>query len=75
MKHVKMDSKRRIVIPAKAKEFEPGDLFEISIDSTHHRLVLTRTEAARDWLKTLRQCPGNFPEIEPDQTLEPEISL
>jgi hypothetical protein len=69
---LKLDSKRRLTIPAKLAPFNPGDYFAVFYDKdddeiTFKRVNLRKLKKKRktNWLEVLKQCPTSMDDIPP----------
>ena len=54
---LKLDSKRRLTIPAKLAPGRPGDYFEALYDEDEDKIVFKRVKSKLNWLEVLRECP------------------
>jgi len=54
---VRLDSKRRLTVPAALAPVSPGDYFDAQFDSEEDTLVFRRIATKSDWLSILKECP------------------
>jgi hypothetical protein len=54
---VKLDSKRRLTVPAGVMPAEPGEHFLVAFDAEEDALVYRRIALETDWLEVLKKCP------------------
>jgi bifunctional DNA-binding transcriptional regulator/antitoxin component of YhaV-PrlF toxin-antitoxin module len=62
---LKLDSKRRLTIPAKLVAAKPGDYFEALYDEDEDKIVFRRVKRKRNWLEVWKQCPVSMDDIPP----------
>jgi len=62
---VKLDSKRRLTVPAGLAPTSPGDYFEARFDEDEDTLTFRRIKRNVDWLEVLKQCPVSMDDIPP----------
>jgi bifunctional DNA-binding transcriptional regulator/antitoxin component of YhaV-PrlF toxin-antitoxin module len=63
---LKLDSKRRLTIPAKLAPASPGDYFEALYDEDEDKIVFRRVIKRKlNWLEVLKQCPVSMDDIPP----------
>jgi bifunctional DNA-binding transcriptional regulator/antitoxin component of YhaV-PrlF toxin-antitoxin module len=60
-----MDAKRRLTVPASLASAQPGDVFEVTIDSEEDAIVFRRINRDTDWLAVLEQCPVPLDDLPP----------
>jgi hypothetical protein len=54
---VRLDSKRRIRLPATLMPTRPGQTFDASFDEDEDAVIFRRLPEKEDWLDVLAQCP------------------
>jgi hypothetical protein len=54
---LKLDSKRRLTVPASLAPTRPGDHFHAEFDPEEDVLVFRRIATRPDWLDVLKRCP------------------
>lgn len=62
---IRMDSKRRLTLPASVAPAMPGDAFEATFDADEDVVTFRRVAAQLDWLAVLAECPVSMDEIPP----------
>ena len=62
---IRMDSKRRLTLPASVAPAMPGDAFEATFDADEDTVTFRRVAAQRDWLAVLAECPVSMDEVPP----------
>ena len=62
---VKLDSKRRLTVPAALVKTKPGEHFEARFDADEDTIVLHRIRRKEDWLEVLKQCPSSMEDLPP----------
>jgi len=73
---VKLDSKRRLTVPAGLAPATPGDYFEALYDEDEDKFVFRRIRRKVNWLEVLKQCPVPMDDIPPrSRELSKEIEL
>ena len=73
---LKLDSKRRLTIPAKLAPFVPGDYFVAFYDKHEDEITFKRvkwkTKRKTNWLDVLKQCPTSMDDIPPRSRERPK---
>jgi len=73
---VKLDSKRRLTVPAKLAPAAPGDYFEALYDEDEDKIVFRRVKRKVNWLEVWKQCPVSMDDIPPrSRELPKDIKL
>lgn len=54
---IKLDSKRRLTLPASLLPARPGQSFEARFDAEEEALILRPLPEKEDWLQVLSECP------------------
>jgi bifunctional DNA-binding transcriptional regulator/antitoxin component of YhaV-PrlF toxin-antitoxin module len=54
---LKLDSKRRLTIPAKLAPATPGEYFEALYDEDEDKIIFRRVKRKRNWLEVWKRCP------------------
>lgn len=62
---IRMDSKRRLTLPASVAPATPGDAFEATFDVDEDSITFRRVSTTGDWLKVLSECPVPMDDIPP----------
>jgi hypothetical protein len=63
---LKLDSKRRLTIPAKLAPAKPGDYFEALYDEDEDKIVFRRViKRKTNWLAVWKQCPVPMNDLPP----------
>ncbi len=62
---IRMDSKRRLTLPASVAPAMPGDTFEATFDADEDTVTFRRVAAQRDWLAVLAECPVPMDDVPP----------
>jgi hypothetical protein len=62
---LRLDSKRRVSIPAALAPCSPGDEFEASFDPEEDVVILRRLKRRADWVAVLRRCPVPMDDLPP----------
>lgn len=62
---LRLDSKRRVSIPASLAPSSPGDEFEASFDPEEDVVILRRLKRGKDWLAILKRCPVPMDDLPP----------
>lgn len=62
---VKLDSKRRLTVPATFAQTRPGDYFEARFDEDTDTLIFHRVKRKGNWLEVLKQCPSSMDDLPP----------
>jgi hypothetical protein len=63
---VKLDSKRRLILPKAVALTQPGDTFEVSFDVEEDVVTLRRiSKRKRNWLEILKSCPVPMDDFPP----------
>ncbi len=62
---IRMDSKRRLTLPASVAPAMPGDAFEATFDAGEDAVTFRRVAAGQDWLAVLAECPVSMDDIPP----------
>jgi len=62
---LKLDSKRRLTIPAKLAPATPGDYFEALYDEDEDKIIFRRVKRKTNWLEVWKQCPVSMDDIPP----------
>jgi bifunctional DNA-binding transcriptional regulator/antitoxin component of YhaV-PrlF toxin-antitoxin module len=63
---LRLDSKRRLTIPAKLAPATPGEYFEALYDEDEDKIIFQRVKRRRlNWLEVLKQCPVSMDDIPP----------
>ena len=60
---VRLDSKRRLTVPAALAPVSPGDCFEVRFDPERDTLVFRRITTNSDWLSILKECPVDMEDL------------
>jgi hypothetical protein len=60
---IRMDSKRRLTLPASVAPAMPGDAFEATFDADEDAVTFRRVAAQRDWLAVLAECPVSMDDV------------
>ena len=73
---LKLDSKRRLTIPAKLAPATPGDYFEALYDEDEDKIIFKKVKRKLDWLEVLKQCPSSMDDLPPrSRELPKELRL
>ena len=62
---LKLDSKRRLTVPAALAPALPGDAFEARFDPEEDEIVFRRISGGGDWLAVLKECPVSMDDLPP----------
>jgi hypothetical protein len=62
---VKLDSKRRLTIPATLVTARPGQTFDARFDEEEDALIFRRLPQKEDWIEVLSQCPVPMDDMQP----------
>jgi len=62
---VRLDAKRRLVVPASLAPVRPGDSFDAQFDADENTIVFRRLAVGGDWLSVLKECPVSMDEMRP----------
>jgi len=62
---LKLDSKRRVTMPAKLGPAKPGEYFEALYDEDEDRFIYKRVKRKTSWLEVLKQCPTSMDDLPP----------
>ena len=70
---LKLDSKRRLTIPANLAPFAPGDYFLAFYDQREDEIMFKRlklptkprSKRKLNWLEVLKQCPASMDDLPP----------
>ena len=62
---IRMDSKRRLTLPASVAPATPGDAFEATFDADEDTITFRRIATPGDWLAVLAECPVSMDDIPP----------
>jgi len=62
---VKLDSKRRLKVPARLAPASPGDHFEARFDKDEDAIIFQRLACKEDWLTVLSECPAKMDDVSP----------
>jgi hypothetical protein len=62
---VRLDSKRRLTIPAALVTARPGQAFDACFDEEEDALIFRRLPQKEDWIDVLSQCPVPMEDIPP----------
>jgi len=62
---VKLDSKRRLTLPAALIRTQPGQSFDVRFDADEDALIFRRLPEAEDWLQVLAECPVPIDDLPP----------
>jgi bifunctional DNA-binding transcriptional regulator/antitoxin component of YhaV-PrlF toxin-antitoxin module len=62
-----MDAKRRLTVPAALGSAQPGDIFEVVVDTEEDAIVFRRINRDADWLAVLKECPVSMDNLPPRQ--------
>ena len=62
---VKLDSKRRLKVPARLAPASPGDHFEAHFDEDEDAIIFRRLAGKEDWLTVLGECPAKMDDVPP----------
>ena len=62
---IRMDSKRRLTLPASVAPAMPGDAFEATFDADEDTVTFRRVAAQGDWLAVLGECPVSMDDVSP----------
>lgn len=62
---LRLDSKRRVSIPATLAPASPGDEFEASFDPEEDVVILRRLRKRRDWVAVFKRCPVPMDDLPP----------
>jgi hypothetical protein len=62
---VRLDSKRRLLVPARVAPAAPGDEFEVDFDPEEDTIHFRRLARKGDWLTVLAQCPVPMDDLPP----------
>ncbi|MCC6739549.1 MAG: hypothetical protein IT452_10940 [Planctomycetia bacterium] len=62
---LRLDSKRRVSIPASLAPASPGDEFEASFDPEDQVVTLRRLPKGRDWVAVFKRCPVPMDDLPP----------
>ena len=54
---LRLDSKRRVSLPASLTPASPGDEFEASFDPEEDVVILRRLRKRNDWVAVFKRCP------------------
>jgi bifunctional DNA-binding transcriptional regulator/antitoxin component of YhaV-PrlF toxin-antitoxin module len=74
--HLRIDSKRRLTIPAKLMPTKPGEYFEALYDEDEDKIIFRRLKRKLNWLEVLKQCPVSMDDIPPrSRELSKDIKL
>ena len=60
---VRLDSKRRLNVPAGIAKASPGDYFDVRFDAEENALVYRRLPAKENWLAVLKACPVSADDV------------
>jgi hypothetical protein len=62
---IKLDSKRRLTVPAGLAPASPGDHFDARFDQEEDAIVFRRLANKEDWLTVLKDCPVSMDDVPP----------
>ncbi len=62
---VKLDSKRRLTLPAALMPAQPGQSFDVRFDADEDALIVRRLPEREDWLQVLAECPVPMDDLPP----------
>lgn len=69
---VRLDSKRRLTVPASLLLVQPGQSFDVTFDLEEDALVFRRLPEQEDWLEVLRECPVPMTDVPPRRRQLPQ---
>ena len=62
---VKLDSKRRLTLPAGLIQATAGDSFDVRFDAEEYAVIFRRLPDQEDWLDVLSECPVAMDDLPP----------
>ena len=62
---ITMDAKRRLTVPAAAKDFKPGDIFEANYDLDEREIVFRKVNKDQTWVDVMLRCPVPMDDLPP----------
>jgi hypothetical protein len=62
---VRLDSKRRVTVPAALAPAAPGDYFDAHFDAEEDAIVFRRLAGKENWLAVLKECPVSMDDVPP----------
>ena len=62
---VRLDSKRRLTLPATLMPTRPGQTFDVQFDLEDNTLIFRPLTAREDWLELLAECPVPMDNLPP----------
>ena len=62
---VRLDSKRRLTLPAALMPTQPGQSFDVRFDPDEDALIIRRLPEREDWLQVLADCPVPMDDLPP----------
>ncbi len=62
---LKLDSKRRLAVPAALTKTSPGDAFAAFYDEEEDEIILRRVKRKSNWIEIMKQCPVPMDDLPP----------
>lgn len=69
---LRLDSKRRVSIPASLAPASPGDEFEASFDPEDGVVILRKLRKKPDWVAVFKRCPVPMDDLPPRSRQRPK---